>query len=286
MIVVKIFGGLGNQLFQYALALKLAKKNNRKVVFDLSWFSSKTSFATKRVFELKYFNVSLDYKTSFYDKFKLLFYNNKILKYMPISKKLNILRDSDEIDFNKIDNVYLNGYWHSYSYFEDIKDSLLIELSLNSNFNISSDFRSKILTTNNSVSVHIRRTDYINNRAYAQCSMNYFQLAMQKIAEKINNPVFFIFSDDLDYVKKNLITNQTVYFSTNQYLEIATVEDFFNMQSCKHHIISNSTFSWWASWLNPNPNKIVIIPKNWYTNPDESANGYYLDSYIILDNVN
>lgn len=284
MIIVKVFGGLGNQLFQYALALKLAKKNNSKVILDLSWFNSKTSFATKRKFELKYFNISLNYKTSLYDKFKLSFYNNKILKHIPINKKLNILSDNDVINFNKIDNVYLNGYWHSYNYFDDIKDSLFIELTLNVNYDINSDFRSKILATNNAVSVHIRRTDYINNEFYAQCSLNYFQDAMQLIAEKISNPVFFIFSDDLEYVKKNLITNQTVYFSKNQNIEMASIEDFFNMQSCKHHIISNSTFSWWASWLNPNPNKIVVIPKHWYKNPVENSNGYYLDSYIISDN--
>jgi hypothetical protein len=283
MIVVKIFGGLGNQLFQYALALKLAKNNNCKLILDLSWFNSKTSFATKRNFDLKYFNISLNYRTSLYERLKLTFYNNKFLKLFPF-KKLKILSDKDEINFNEIDNVYLNGYWHSYNFFDDIKEALFCDLTLNANFNITSDFRNQILSTHNSVSVHVRRTDYVNNPFYAQCTLNYFQNAMALIGKKVENPVFFIFSDDIEYVKKNLITNHIVFFAINHHEEIATIEDFFNMQACKHHIISNSTFSWWSSLLNNDPKKIVIVPEKWYNNPSDDSKGYYLDSYLMVNN--
>jgi hypothetical protein len=285
VIVVKIFGGFGNQLFQYAMALKIAKKNKNSLILDSSWFDSTISYATKRNFDLKFLNLSIDTTIRFNERIKLLFYNNSLLKKIPFKRKLRILNDNDPICFEELDNVYLNGYWHSYKYFDDVKDDLFNDFSLKYNIDINSDFRNQILSENNSVSIHIRRTDYVNNPFYAQCSMQYFQNAMNLIAKKIENPVFFIFSDDLDYVKKNLKINNTVYYALNKNTEISTIEDFFNMQSCKHHIISNSTFSWWASWLNPNPNKIVVIPKHWYTNPDEDSSGYYLDSYIISDNV-
>lgn len=285
MIVVKIFGGFGNQLFQYAMAKKIAKKSKNSLLLDLSWFNSKISYATKRNFDLKFLNLSLDTTIRFKDRTKLLFYNNSLLKKIPFKRKLRILNDNDQICFEDLDNVYLEGYWHSYKYFDDVKDELFKDFALKYNININSDFRNQILSEDNSVSIHIRRTDYVNNPFYTQCSMQYFQNAMNLIAEKIENPVFFIFSDDLDYVKKNLMINNTAYFAINDNSEISTIEDFFNMQSCKHHIISNSTFSWWASWLNPNPYKIVVIPKHWYTNPEENSSGYYLDSYIISDNV-
>jgi hypothetical protein len=193
MIVVKIYGGLGNQLFQYAFGLKLARQSNTNLILDLSWFNKKINFSTKREFELKYLNLSTSCKNSIRIKFKLLFYNHWILKRLPIKRKLKVYTDDDVIfDINE-NNVYLDGYWHSYKYFNSIRDILSQEFSLKNDIFYSSEFRNKILSTKNSVSVHFRMKDYLNNDNYARCSIKYYRKAMQEFISKDQNVIFFIF---------------------------------------------------------------------------------------------
>jgi len=285
MIVVKIYGGLGNQLFQYAIGLKLAKQNNSNLVLDLSWFNKKINLSTKRDFELKYFNLSTNYKNSFKIRLKLLFYNHWLLKRLPFKRKLKIYTDSDSILNRNLNNVYLDGYWHSYNYFSNIRECLLSEFKLNKKFNYNSNFRNKILSTKNSVSVHFRMKDYLYNNNYANCSIKYYKNAMQEFIKKDKNVIFFIFSDDLNSVKKYFSDEKNIIFSENTNNEFSnTIEDFINISACSNHIICNSTFSWWASWLCSNPTKVVIIPNKWFTKNNERAKGYYLQSHIIIEN--
>jgi len=285
MIVVKIYGGLGNQLFQYAYGLNLAKQNKTNLILDLSWFDKKINLSTKRDFELKFLNISTEYNNSFIIKFKLLFYNHWLLKRLPIKRKLKIYTDKDLSNISNIDNAYLDGYWHSYNYIENIREVLLKEFSLKKDLAYNSDFRSRILATKNSVSVHIRRSDYLNNENYAKCSIKYYERAMQEFSNLNKDFFFFIFSDDLDFVKNNFKQSNNIFFSeSTANIFSITVEDFINITACSNHIICNSTFSWWASWLCPNSDKIVIIPEKWFTNDNEISQCYYVDSYLKINN--
>lgn len=286
MIVIKIYGGLGNQLFQYAFGLNLAIHNKTNLILDLSWFNKKINKATKRSFELKYLNISTQYNNSLSIKFKLLFYNHWLLKRIPIKRKLKVYNDNDLLNLSKINNVYLDGYWHSYLYFINIRDILISEFTLKKEFEIKTEFRNKILSTSNSVSLHIRRTDYLNNPNYAKCSIFYYERAIEEFYKFNYDFTFFVFSDDLDFAKKIFKNNSKIIYSKCSNFNISnTVEDFLNITSCNNHIICNSTFSWWASWLCANPRKIIIIPDQWFTNNNyEKSKGYYLDSYLKVNN--
>lgn len=286
MIVVKIFGGLGNQLFQYAFGLYLARKNNVPLVLDTSWFDQKYKKSTSRTFDLKYFNLSVSFTNSSSLNFKLFFYNNILLKRISLFKKLKVYHDEDfALLINKnVTSAYLDGYWHNCSYLYNIKGLLKEEFKPKlSSFKLT-DFSKKIINVKNSVAIHIRRGDYITNGNYEICSTNYFLNAIKKISNELINPEFFIFSDDLEFAKREIIINLPVHFSVNYNTDISNIEDFFNMTLCKHHIISNSTFSWWASWLNVYPKNIVIIPERWYANDKLDASEYYLEDYIIMAN--
>ena len=151
-----------------------------------------------------------------------------------------------------------------------IKEDLVKNLRLK---NISKNLKEKInlIKNNTSVSVHLRRGDYLSSQVknhIGVCSMDYYVNAIENISIKHKDAVFYIFSDDILWCRQNLKTNKETIFVGN---EFKSEEAFEMMKNCRHNIISNSTFSWWAAWLNSNPNKMIIAPKTWYvSNPNKS----------------
>jgi hypothetical protein len=131
---------------------------------------------------------------------------------------------------------------------------------------ISQEYTNKILDTKNAVSIHIRRGDYVlntsTNKHHGVCNLDYYEAAVEYIREKIESLTFFIFSDDIAWVKENLKLDNAVFVSSP---EIKDYEELILMSKCKHNIIANSSFSWWGAWLNQNPDKIVIAPRQWTT---------------------
>lgn len=275
MIIVRLTGGLCNQMFQYAVARRVSQFNNAILKFDLSEYEKKNQIRTYR---LKYFNI-LENIAIKEEIEKLIGSNNKSTK-----KILNIIskRNKNHIkekhfhfdkDILKLhDNIYFDGYWQSEKYFIDIEKTIRQEYVLKSQFNkklIKKDEYEKIGNCN-SISIHVRRGDYdyhttINN-VFGLCSLDYYRKAISRVVEDINNPNFFIFSDDITWTKENLkIDYPTVFIENNK-----DYEDLVLMSRCKANIIANSSFSWWGAWLNQNKRKIVIAPKNWFR--DKSKN--------------
>ena len=140
----------------------------------------------------------------------------------------------------------------------------------------------------NSVAIHIRRGDYLSNTHFHNLSMNHYLDAIQYINERVDKPVYFVFTDDLDFVKAQFSHLQAIHFvdsnnnKQNSYSTYGDMEDLFLMSRCKHNIIANSTFSWWGAWLNSNPEKIVIAPKKWYDN--KNAQYSYEKGKLIPEN--
>ena len=270
MKIVAITGGLGNQMFQYGLYLFLKNKyNSEKIYLDTSFYNVKK---VHNNYELKdIFNINVEIKNHLHKKsfFELLIFKIfrkilYILKFLYIEKKdINVKKNLEAM---KKRNIFFYGNWISEKYFIKIQD----EVRKNFSFPKISDIKNleieKIIQKEESVSIHVRRGDYLlkENRVYSDLvELPYYEKAIKIINSKIKKPVFFIFSNDIKWCKENLkIKEQVYYIDWNKGKE--SYRDMQLMSLCKHNIIPHSTFSWWGAWLNKNPNKIVIAPKTWF----------------------
>lgn len=165
------------------------------------------------------------------------------------------------------DNIYLDGYWQSEKYFIDFADTIRADFTFSTLFSEKNAGLAKHIAQVNAVSLHVRRGDYAKNpkttATHGLCSLDYYQAAVDYVSTHVIQPHFFIFSDDIAWVKANLTINSTVFFvDHNTHQE--SYNDMRLMSLCKHHIIANSSFSWWGAWLNQNAEKIVIAPKQWF----------------------
>lgn len=262
MIIISLKGGLGNQLFQYAFGRLLSIKHNAEVKYQ---FSAKLG-DTKREYKLDFFNTKVNFASSEEvkkNKYKLgtiswilRLIRQKIFRQFNIGYTKNLL--------NKKEGC-LEGYWQSYKYLEPIKKELQQEITLKKP--IDSKFNKIIFQMNstNSISLHIRRGDYVNDpktkKEHYTFGMEYYDKAIGIIKEKIQNPFLFVFSDDIEWVKENLKTDLPTIFVSDP--SMPDYENFMIATNCKHNIIANSSFSFWIAWLNQNPNKIVIAPIKW-----------------------
>ncbi|MDB5228753.1 MAG: hypothetical protein JWN78_2946, partial [Bacteroidota bacterium] len=277
MIKVALNGGLGNQLFQYAAGRALAVKNNTKLFFDVIPLYSKLqlkNIATYRKYELGIFSIDaqkndIPFKGKlFYPLAKMLYfvdkYVNKLHHHYFEEKDFSF----DEAVLEQPDNTYLDGHFQSEKYFKHIENIIREELIFKNRLSEkNSIFKSKI-ENSNAVSIHIRRGDYVllqkNVQKHGVASTEYYNNAIAHIAGKIALPYFFIFTDDITWVKENFKTNYPFEIVDSNQSPGSGYIDMQLMSLCKHNIICNSTFSWWSAWLNKHPEKIVIAPSNWF----------------------
>jgi hypothetical protein len=270
MIAVKLWGGLGNQMFQYAFALYLAKKSGQSALFFGEKSHNKDS-------EIYYFNVSIEIVKReklqtfrFYsDNIPLYRLKRGLIKTFPFLNK-KILVENSPLFLPSIDDSYslFDGYWQSYKYFEGIEDKIREAFTLKKNIITNTDINNS-LPKETSVSMHIRRGDYLtskNAKIYESVPFDYYLRSIYQLSEKFEGLIFYVFSNDLEWVKENFKVpcNIKVKFVDNSQSSNVAVADFVMMSNCKHHIIANSTFSWWSAWLNPSKDKIVIAPAKWY----------------------
>lgn len=281
MIIVKLMGGIGNQLFQYATGRALALKHNTDLKFDLTLLNEDPENKyTKRNFELNHFNTSCNIADSNdIEKFTKLSFLKKVLRKISPSLKSKYFYASqngfvfDERfpQFHK--NTYLDGYWQSEKFFFEIRNELLNDLTVKNAINNNVKNTEQLILNSNSVSLHIRRGDYVADKGASEfhgtLPLSYYNDAMKYLNGKFKNLKVFIFSDDMDWVKNNLkLTNECVYVDFNKNED--SVFDIYLMSLCNHNIIANSSFSWWGAWLNQHNDKIVIAPKQWFA--DKSLN--------------
>ncbi|OGN07723.1 MAG: hypothetical protein A3C61_00010 [Candidatus Yanofskybacteria bacterium RIFCSPHIGHO2_02_FULL_39_10] len=263
MIIVKLMGGLGNQLFQYALGRRLALKNKTELFLDISRLGS---YEKPRQYSLSHFTIAGSIATKKQIiKFKI---SNFLNSFKPHHKKM-VVREKgypfDQSVINAPRNVYLDGHWQTEKYFKDIEDIIRLDLTIKDlPDNKYLTILDKINQTN-SVSLHIRRTDYLvrkNTRTFTICQPEYYKQALALIAQKIDTPELFIFSDDIEWASKNIVFPYPTTLVSNG--NFADYQELILMSHCKHNIIANSTFSWWGAWLNNNPQKTIISPKKWF----------------------
>ncbi len=275
MIITRISGGLGNQMFQYAIAKSLAKKNNDIFKVDLSFYPKQTL----RKYELNLFNIEEIIAT---EKECIELRGNegslfKVLKKLKLSIKrpTSYTKEKQYTIFDKEvyklqGEIYLDGFWQNEKYFTSIREELIQDFSLKHEISVEAQKHLKDIKNTNSVSLHIRRGDYVSdahtNNVHGVCDIEYYKNAINYINEHVTDPMFYIFSDDIFWCKKNFyFLKEKVFIDDTK----SAIDDLELMKQCKHNIIANSSFSWWGAWLNKNEKKIIIAPKIWFSfNPD------------------
>jgi len=272
VIIVKINGGLGNQLFQYAAGRYLSVKHKTKLLLDVSEFD----VYKLRKFELEKYMLTYNVATK-EDIVKTIkidppSYLLKILKKPKLNKFIpNYYREPffhfDENYLNLENKVYLEGYFQSEKYFQNIRATLARDFKIRSGISSYGRYiRNEIEKVENAVSIHIRRGDYVSNnstnKVHGVLPRSYFYEAINLIEKKFNNVKYFVFSDDVEWSKKN-IRKDNLIFIENQEARIPH-EDIYLMSLCKHNIISNSSFSWWGAWLNTEIHGIKVAPIKWF----------------------
>jgi len=288
MIVVKINGGLGNQLFQYAAGRALAERHKTELVLDLGWFYNRPGGNTPWKYELHRYPIQARETTPF-EQFLCRSYQGRIIRRIPfLPRKWRHFREKHfqyEPSYARLpDQVYLDGYWQSSRYFKNIKNIIRKEFQPIALPGKTNEDLMDSMAQSSSVALHIRRGDYLSNPTainyHGVCSLDYYRTAIDFMIDKLQNPNFYIFSDDLEWAKENLNIRHPVYYVDNNSGENA-FQDLRLISNCKNQIIANSSFSWWGAWLNPNPSKIVIAPQKWFL-VDKDTSTLYPDGWIKL----
>jgi hypothetical protein len=275
MIIMKLKGGLGNQLFQYALGRRLTYSNNVQLKLDIS------SYGTYKLhsYGIHHFNIVENIATE--DDLKALgIMEGKGLRTV-LSKALEkrkLIHNPHRLNerlwafdpdiLNVSDNVYLDGYWASEKYFSEIAEVIRTELTPRERLDRINEEMASEIAGASSVSVHIRRGDYVTNpetnKVHGTCSLKYYNKCISEMALKVRDPHFYVFSDDVQWTKKNLIIEHPVTYVDHNNQE-NDFKDLYLMSKCKHHIIANSSFSWWGAWLSTSKDHIVFATSRWLT---------------------
>lgn len=284
MIIVKLMGGLGNQMFQYACGKALALKHETELYLDHSFLEDKTvrPGLTLREYELDVFKLEAGRATEKelsnflpHSKVKALrkiekVWRSKLLHYPVLNEKFNAVYEPRVEQSGA--NVYLNGFWQTEKYFKGVEKAIRTDFQFKNQLSGKNAEVASKMISGNSVSIHVRRGDYVNcqqtNSYHGTCSVEYYHRAIAWLSEQLDEVEFFVFSDDLDWVKGNVRIPQATYIDWNQGKD--SYLDMQLMSLCKHNVIANSSFSWWGAWLNPSLGKRVIVPQRWFQ--DEQAN--------------
>jgi hypothetical protein len=281
MVIVQLIGGLGNQMFQYAAGRALALHHRTALKLDISAFAS----YPLRTYRLHHLRIHEDFATpqevaavqaGGWNRFTRLLWR--------IQRKVRVLRYYQETIFREQQlwvydsnilrtrkDVYLVGSWQSEKYFAAIADLIREEFQLREEPSATSRELAEHMRTCQAVSLHVRRGDYVTNprtyQIHGVCSLEYYARSITYIAQHVERPTFFVFSDDPDWARAHIRPGHpTVYVTHNG--AARDYEDLWLMSQCKHHILANSSFSWWGAWLCRNPDKIVLAPREWLRDPN------------------
>ncbi len=282
MIVVRLMGGLGNQMFQYAFGRNLALKYKMELVLDQTLLLDKSTpheLNTHRNYDLdifenlnfrwatakEVFDFNGDAHASFVKKV-----TRRVSQFISpnrvVVQQNNLITDSY---FNVTGSTCFVGRWQSYQFFKEFEEQIKIDFALEKpKIEGLEELLVKIRTTT-SVCLHVRRGDLVTSSLYSKTigalELSYFTNAIQHINSSVSSPTYFVFSDDIAWCKKNILTQQPTFFVEDELAGEKAQGHFYLMQHCQHFIISNSTFAWWTAYLSDSAaSKQVIYPKNWY----------------------
>jgi len=278
MIIVKLMGGVGNQMFQYAAGRALADRLNTVLKMDISGFAAPV-WTTPRAYQLDQLSITAGVASD--SELHAVAASTRKLSGMTWLGKLAgaLRRRADLTIYNETpncfdshfmslqNNTYLCGYWQSQMYFQDISDVVRREFQPCAPWSQRNLELAAQISATDSISVHVRRGDYVNDESarmiHGVCTLDFYQACMRQIECVTEAPHYYVFSDEPQWARDNIKTAFPITIVDHNDPHNA-VFDIKLMSLCKHNIIANSSFSWWGAWLNTNPGKIVFAPSKWF----------------------
>lgn len=290
-IIVGLSGGLGNQMFQYAMGRSLSLRLSAPLFLDLSWFEG----VADRKFALRPFSIQA----------ALIPADGKVVycsgKWKKVAQKLarhflvrrldaKVFRERffhfDPTALDITESVYLDGYWQSEKYFSIYRDVIADDFSLKSAMTRQSNEMLKQISESNAICLHIRRGDYLSSASasavHGLCPLDYYRTALKYIIKGVIDPRCYVFSDDPEWTHANLdclsLPMTIVDFNGPELAH----EDLVLMSACKHFVIANSSLSWWGAWLSKHPGKRVVAPKQWFIDSSKDTSDLIPEAWTRL----
>lgn len=262
MIIVRLSDGLGNQMFQYAFGRALSLRRGVPLRIDLSAYRQER----KRTYGLGQFLVAESFVT---DEEAARVVTRPLDRAcvwwdQPVVKEpyFHYSEDTGRVP----SSGYFVGYWQSERHFADVADLIRLEFTPKRPLEGVNLEVARTIALRNAVSLHVRRGDYVSDRTvnalHGVCSLDYYRQAVAHVAARVDKPEFFVFTDDPDWTRANLKLDFPAYLVTHNRTD--PVEDLRLMTLCRHHIIANSSFSWWGAWLDGRPDQVVCAPQRWF----------------------
>ena len=289
MIAVRIIGGLGNQMFQYAAGRALSARFNIPLKLDLRWMQR----YRHREYLLDRFNLHTGSMTvSDYLKFTWFpFRRNPPFIFMKAIQKMNSLIYMEKsLSYDPAfpllgPDRFLFGYFQSYRYFEGFENLIRLDFSQKPDLTIYKEEWIEKVAAPDSVAVQFRRGDFVTdpatNRSIGTCSMTYYEKAVSHIRTTKGNVPLIIFSDDIKWCQANVRFDNAIFIDRKGG---SPVDDMQLAARCNHIIMANSSFSWWCAWLNARPDKIIFAPKQWFKDKllNAQASDLFPESWVQL----
>jgi hypothetical protein len=304
MIITELSGGLGNQMFQYAAGKCLAHQYNVPLLLDTKYLLDRSSPSPDfvfRNFDLAMWNIMPRFATDEEVETitgqerspKTLF--QKIIRktsktFFPKDYSQQIYRET-QFHFNKQfyqqkTPLYLQGYWQSEKYFKPIADSIKQEFTFKEPIKWADTSIANAIINTQSICLNVRRGDYVTIKKTSDSlgfvGLDYLLNGVKYITQQVEKPHFFVFSDEIQWCKEHIKINFPITFVSNDNPDQTFKEDLALMQLCKHFIISNSTFAWWAAWLANNPTKIVVSPKRWFADQKINSEDVIPENWVRI----
>ncbi len=293
MIIIKLQGGLGNQMFQYAIGYCLAEKYNTELRFDTNYLlnrSIKHRLHVNRDLDLDIFGLNLTIAcqkdvSRLRDRFGIAFADKTANRIFGL--KNTYIREPryqftpDIMECGS--DVYLEGFWQSEKYFKPVEQAIRAQFVIKDRMEADAAEFAKKISAENAVCVNVRRGDFIANPFHVVLTPEFYQRAENILLSKIDQPLLYVFSDDLAWCQENLHFQSPVTFVSHGYSGKKFQDYFRLMSSCKSFIIPNSTFAWWAAYLSNSESKTVITPTKWYNDESWSTEDLLLKHWLTID---
>lgn len=300
MVIVKLQGGLGNQMFQYAAGRTLSMRLGTPLKMDRRIMDNPLKGSTPWTYALGALNVREEFADSLETaelsgrgQTRLREFTLRFRRVSGLSpRRAKVLRDADfrfNPEFLEMSgDVYLDGYWQSEKYFLGISGTIRREFSLRRPLEGADRELAEAIVRENSVSIHVRRGDYVSNpaanRFHGLCGAGYYGKCIAIVSEKVASPRFLVFTDDPAWARENMSVPPGTVFVDWDLPRDGSV-DLELMRRCRHHIIANSSFSWWGAWLADHPGKVILAPERWFDEPTMDTRDLLPESWIKVQAI-